>query len=139
MLEEWLEELKKIEAGKSDLNGADLSGLKLMRGDLSQAKLRDADLSGAYLIRANLSGADLSEANLCKAVLSEADLREANLTETELDEAFLHGADLRGARGLTCEQIEVAHFDQDTRFPDYIQITWTGDKIFACRAQSAAE
>ena len=116
MLPEWILFRKKIEGSKHDLQGARLGYAKLMEADLAGADLRGADLSTAYLIRANLSGADLDDA--------------------DLEDAYLSGADLTDVSNLTCDQIELANFDEDTRFPDYIQITWTSEKNCTCSAMS---
>ena len=132
MLPEWVLLRKKIEESKPNLQGADLGNAKLMGIDLAAADLNGADLSMAYLVRANLRGANLTDADLKDAVISEADLREADLNGADLEDAYLHGADLTGVSNLTCDQIELAHFDKSTRFPDYIQITWTSEKNCTC-------
>ena len=47
-------------------------------------------------------------------------------------DTYLHGANLKGAVHLTCDQIELANFDKQTIFPDYIDITWTEDGCCEC-------
>ena len=66
------------------------------------------------------------------AVLSEANLKGANLEGAELEDAFLHGADLTNVVNLTCDQLDLANFDNETKFPEYIQIDWSSDKTFTC-------
>ena len=133
MLEEWVEILKKVEARKEDLEGADLSHHKLMKAQLQGAKLNGADLSFSYLMQADLTGADLSEVDFNSAVLSEANLNGANLEDADFTEAYLCGVDLSQTRNLTCDQIDLAYLDRDTRLPDYIQITWLSDTVFECK------
>ena len=133
MLEEWAEILKKVEARKDDLEGADLSYHKLMKGQLQGAKLNGADLSFAYLMQADLAGADLSEVDFNSAVLSEANLNGANLEDADFTEAYLCGVDLSQVLNLTCDQLELANLDRETRLPDYIQITWVSDTTFECK------
>ncbi len=133
MLEEWIAVLKKVEAGKDDLKGADLSYHKQMKAQLQGANLSGADLSYAYLIRADLTGADLSRVDFTSAVLSEATLNGANLEDADFTEAYLCGVDLRQTFNLTCGQLELAYLDQETRFPDYIQINWLSDSAFECK------
>ena len=133
MLEEWADILKKVEARKDDLEGADLSYHKLMKAQLQGAKLSGADLSYAYLMQADLTGADLSEVDFNSAVLSEAQLNGANLEDADFTEAYLCGVDLSLALNLTCDQLELAYLDRDTRLPDYIQITWVSDTVFECK------
>jgi uncharacterized protein YjbI with pentapeptide repeats len=135
MLEEWLLYREKIQNSKDNLIGADLCSAKLMRIDLSNGNLSQADLSCAYLIRANLSGANLQDADLSDAVLSESNLTEANLEGADLTDTYLNGADLRGAKNLTCDQVEFAIIDKDTKFPDYMNIVWDADGNFECEEQ----
>ncbi len=132
MLEEWLLYREKIQNSKDSLVGADLSTAKLMRIDLSNGNLSQADLSCAYLIRSNLSGANLQNADLSEAVLSESNLTGADLEGAELTDAYLNGADLSGAKNLTCDQVEFAIIDRDTKFPDYLKIVWDADGNFEC-------
>ncbi|MGA8367554.1 MAG: pentapeptide repeat-containing protein [Candidatus Acidiferrales bacterium] len=107
------------------LYGARLSSATLIRASLEKADLRDshmeganldrADLEQAYLWSANLSGAQLENARLGSALLIEADLGGADLegvqfpasvlTGATLNGANLDGADLRGAFGLTPNQV----------------------------------
>ena len=61
---------------------------------------------------------------------------QANLEDTELLETHLDGADLRKAKNLTCEQIEDAYIDRSTKFPDYLEISWTNDDTFTCKINS---
>jgi uncharacterized protein YjbI with pentapeptide repeats len=118
-------DLSKALFASAKLAGASLRNANLRQADGSGAYLKDADLSHANLERARLVGADLRQAklisanlksaNLTSAVLHGADLRDANLsncrltksvlTQADLTGATLTKADLRGARGLTPEQI----------------------------------
>lgn len=132
MLPEWIEFKNQVEATKNELAGADLSNRKLMQVKLDHAQLQGADLSHSYLICADLSGADLSDADLTGAVLSEANLKGANLENAEFEDSYLNGADLSGATHLTCDQLELAYLDKDTRLPDNIQIEWVSDDQFEC-------
>ena len=132
MLPEWIIFIKEVEAKKPNLQGADLGNRKLIGANLAGADLTDADLSLAYLIRANLSKANLTNADLSGAVLSEANLKEANLNGVDLEDAYLNGADLSGVSNLTCEQLELANFDKETRFPDHTQISWDSEGNFTC-------
>ena len=135
MLPEWIEKLKKIERAKNDLHGADLSYAKLMGVNLSNANLKEADLSDTYLIRANLVGANLMDADMTRSILSEADLSGANLDGAELMDAYLHGTNLSEVKNLTCDQIDLAYVDHDTKFPDYINISWDSHGNCHCREE----
>ncbi len=125
MIEDWLLKKKEIEDSKGQLQGADLSNAKLMQAELKGARLENADLTAAYLIRADLSDANLANADLTQAVLSEANLSGVDFEGAELMDTYLSGANLKGALNLTCDQIELANFDKDTIFPDYITIKWS--------------
>ena len=89
----------------------DLHGCSLARGYLP-----NAHLAGAFLYESNLEGAILQNANLRGAWLWKANLRGATL-----DGAHLEGADLTGVAGLLAEQLENAHYDATTKFPDYLR------------------
>ena len=132
MLEDWILRKKEIEDSKNNLRGADLCNAKLMQAKLNGASLEDADLTAAYLIKADLSEANLSRADLTQAVLSEANLSGADFEDTELTDTFLNGANLKGAINLTCDQLDLANYDKDTIFPDYINIKWSPDGHCEC-------
>ena len=132
MLEDWILRKKEIEDSKNNLQGADLCNAKLMQAKLNGASLEDADLTAAYLIKADLSEANLSRADLTQAVLSEANLSGADFEDTELTDTFLNGANLKGALNLTCDQLDLANYDKDTIFPDYINIKWSPDGHCEC-------
>src|SRR5829696_8619740 len=79
-----------------DLSEANLSDIPLPNADLREADLSGANLSNAFLDDADLSGTDLSEANLSDAYLGKADLHEA----------LASGTNLRGADGITNEELD---------------------------------
>lgn len=110
---------------KSDLFGADLSGLVsdtfgcdecfADSCDLSRARLEHssfvasslrhatfdgADLSGARFDRAKLSGASFQGANLRGSSFGSADLTGADLTDATFEDHDLAGAVLDGVRGV---------------------------------------
>lgn len=112
-----------IERGQ--LWGLDLSGAFLPGANLSDASLHYTNLSGANLIDANLSsailvGANLSDTNLLRANLAGADLAYAKLSGAYLPDVDLTGvkgfkdidsfigANLRGVKGLSKEDLEYA-------------------------------
>jgi uncharacterized protein YjbI with pentapeptide repeats len=95
----------------ADLRGADLTIVHLRGAFLHDADLRGSNLTFAYLNGANLtesilSGADLNEADLSRAVLYRADLSGAVLLNVDLSDAGLDDANLRGAEGITNEELE---------------------------------
>ena len=73
------------------------------RKEGQRADLSGADLSGSNLSGANLRGSDLRGANLIGAYLHKTDLEGANL-----EGAKLVWIALRGAEGLTIEQLSRA-------------------------------
>ena len=136
MLEDWILRKKQIEDSKNSLQGADLCNAKLMQAKLKGACLEDADLTAAYLIKADLSGANLSRADLTQAVLSEADLSGVDFEGADLTDTFLNGANLKDALNLTCDQLDLANYDKDTIFPDYISIKWSPDGYCECSEEN---
>ncbi|MFA4904300.1 MAG: pentapeptide repeat-containing protein [Desulfobaccales bacterium] len=135
------EEKGRLDLRNTDLRGADLTvahleGANLVKAHLEDADLQEAHLEGADLTVAHLEGANLWKthlegANLWFAHLEGADLWEAHLEGadlkvgflegTDLLETHLEGADLRGAMGLTPEQLAQAIIDEKTILPDYLQ------------------
>lgn len=104
----------------ASLNGASMPGASLHRADLRASNLTDARMNGALLVEAQMWGAvlvraQLRDAQLSGAMMAETDLRNADLRgarmqEVHLARAVLEGArledaDLRGATGLTAEQL----------------------------------
>jgi hypothetical protein len=86
----------------TDWNLTTQSGVGILRG----ADLRDADLAGALFTDTDLKNANLEGANLKDANLERANLEGANLESANLEDASLACADLRGARGVTNEELE---------------------------------
>lgn len=72
----------------------------------------------ANLIRAKLSKANLAGANLAGADLGFADLSGANLTGANITGANFYNTNLKGAKGLTAQQIKSAESFKDATMPD---------------------
>jgi len=87
----------------ADLHEVFLAKRQILKGaDLENAVLYEANLRGATLSSANLRKADLVKAKLSKAVLTEADLTDANL---------------RGAKGISCQQMEQTKSLEEATMP----------------------
>ena len=86
--------------GAIDLNGAIFFGQ-----DLS-----GSIFNGTILTDANFSGVDLSNVQFINSLVTGANFNQANIS----------GADLRGAQGLTFDQISGATFSSSTAFPQGI-------------------
>jgi len=93
------------------LTKAHLQGANLERANLHGADLHSADLTGA-----NLRGADLSRADLWAADLTFADLTGADVAGADVAGAAF-SSDLSTVKGLTAEQVTVAHFGPNARLP----------------------
>jgi len=116
------ENLKRHNLRGYQLAGANLQDANLVGFNLDGANLQGANLQGACLREANLQGANLTKANLQGADLqgSRGDQRPEWEDLQGADRKDHQGADLRGAVGLTGEQIKSAHIDKTTRLPDYL-------------------
>lgn len=90
--------------------------LKFRDGEENRLDLSETDLQRATLDGAHLEGALLSRTHLEWAILVKAHLEEADLSE-----AHLEGANLHGVTGLTHQQLEKAHTDDQTILPDYLR------------------
>jgi BTB/POZ domain-containing protein KCTD9 len=109
---------------ESNLENARLNQTNFENSNLNQANLQGAYASGAnfkdsFLIKANFEGAFLIKANFSNAFLMEANLQNCYLMGADFENASLYKADLRGAKGLSIEQLSkvktlyLAKFDED--------------------------
>ncbi|UII21086.1 pentapeptide repeat-containing protein [Fulvivirga ligni] len=132
--------LNYVNLASSNLNSADISNAFLIEtnlentrlnqtnlenSNLNQASLKGAYASGAnfkdaYLIKAQLEGAFLIKSNFKNAFLMEANLANCYLTGADFENASLYKADLRGAKGLTIEQLTQAKTLYLAKFDDEI-------------------
>lgn len=93
----------------ANLNHSDLSGTYASGANFKDAFLIKADFEGAFLIKTNFKNSYLMEANFGNSSLAEANFEDANL----------YKANLKGAEGLTLEQLSkakslyLAEFDDD--------------------------
>ncbi|EKU97317.1 putative low-complexity protein [Leptolyngbya sp. PCC 7375] len=88
----------KSHFGQANLSGSNFQGSSFRRSNLTDA---------------NLKNADLSETNLTKAKLTRADVTHCNFQNADLSEA-----DLSHAKGLTVEQVKLAHNWQAATYDD---------------------
>lgn len=109
---------------ESNLENARLNQTNFENSNLNQANLKGAYASGAifkdaFLIKAQFEGAFLIKANFNNAFLMEANLQNCYLMGADFENASLYKADLRGAKGLTIEQLSkvktlyLAKFDDE--------------------------
>lgn len=101
-------DFRDSDLGGAHLRNANLSGCNLARVNMSYSDLRNGNLTGANLTRANLRDATMVAANLSNANLTDACLVKSRLEGACLIGADLTRTDLRGAKGLTSEQLGVA-------------------------------
>ncbi len=109
---------------ESNLENARLNQTNFENSNLNQANLMGAYASGAnfkdtFLIKARFESAFLIKANFNNAYLMEANLQNSYLMGADFENASLYKADLRGAKGLTVEQLSkvktlyLAKFDDE--------------------------
>src|SRR6186713_390716 len=109
---------------EANLENARLNQTNFENSNLNQAILKGAYASGAifkdaFLIKAQFEGAFLIKANFNNAFLMEANLRNCYVMGADFENASLYKADLRGAKGLTVEQLSkvktlyLAKFDDE--------------------------
>jgi len=109
---------------EANLENARLNQTNFENSNLNQANLKSAYASGAnfkdaFLIKAQFENAFLIKANFSNAFLMEANLRNCYVMGADFENASLYKADLRGAKGLTVEQLSkvktlyLAQFDDD--------------------------
>ena len=122
---------------ETNLENTRLNQTNLENSNLNQANLKGAYASGAnfkdaFLIKTQFENAFLIKTNFKNAFLMEANLRNSYLMGADFENASLYKADLRGAKGLTIEQLAkaktlyLAQFDDEifdqvkTSIPDLI-------------------
>jgi uncharacterized protein YjbI with pentapeptide repeats len=117
----------KIHGGIVDCVGCDLRGADLTNTCVKEHDLHGADFTGANATLMCMSfanftgvsfrGTELSGANLAGAKMDGADVTGATMSIT----SFL-GTDLRGVKGLTQKQLDVACGDATTKLPAGLHI-----------------
>ncbi len=131
--------LNYVNLSGSNLNSANITQSSLIEGNLENARLNQTNfensnlnqaiLKGAYasganfkdafLIKAQFENAFLIKANFNNAFLMEANLQNCYVMGADFENASLYKADLRGAKGLTVEQLSkvktlyLAKFDDE--------------------------
>ncbi len=108
---------------EANLENTRLNQTNLENSNLNQINLKGAYASGAnfkdaYLIKAQFEGAFLIKANFNNAYLMEACLQNCYLMGADFENASLYKADLRGAKGLTIEQLSKAKTLYLAKFDD---------------------
>jgi uncharacterized protein YjbI with pentapeptide repeats len=110
---------------ESNLENSRLNQTNFENSNLNQANLKGAYASGAnfkdsFLIKTQFEGSFLIKANFNNAYLMEANLQNSYLMGADFENASLYKADLRGAKGLTVEQLSKAKTLYMARFDDEI-------------------
>lgn len=122
---------------ETNLENTRLNQTNFENSNLNQANLKGAYASGtnfkdAFLIKTQFENAFLIKTDFKNAFLMEANLRNSYLMGADFENASLYKADLRGAKGLTIEQLSkaktlyLAQFDDEildqvkTSIPDLI-------------------
>jgi uncharacterized protein YjbI with pentapeptide repeats len=109
---------------ETNLENTRLNQTNFENSNLNQANLMGAYASGAnfkdaFLIKGQFENAFLIKANFRNAFLMEANLRNSYLMGADFENASLYKADLRGAKGLSIEQLSkaktlyLAQFDEE--------------------------
>lgn len=95
---------------EANLENARLNQTNFENSNLNQAILKGAYASGAnfkdaFLIKSQFENAFLIKANFSNAFLMEANLQNCYVMGADFENASLYKADLRGAKGLSVEQL----------------------------------
>jgi uncharacterized protein YjbI with pentapeptide repeats len=124
---------------EANLENARLNQTNFENSNLNQANLKGAYASGAnfkdaFLIKSQFENAFLIKANFNNAFLMEANLQNCYVMGADFENASLYKADLRGAKGLSVEQLSkvktlyLAKFDDEileqikTNLPELVGI-----------------
>ena len=85
-----------------------------------KGKLHNLNLENSNLEDVNLTSSSISQTNLKNINFQNGILKNSILKNVNLKGANLKGANLNLSYNLTCDQIESAIIDKNTRLPDYI-------------------
>jgi len=110
---------------ETNLENTRLNQTNFENSNLNQAILKGAYASGAnfkdaFLIKSQFENAFLIKTNFKNAFLMEANLSGSYLMGADFENASLYKADLRGAKGLTLEQLTKAKTLYLAKFDDEI-------------------
>jgi len=110
---------------ETNLENTRLNQTNFENSNLNQANLKNAYASGAnfkdaFLIKAQFESAFLIKTSFKNAFLMEANLQQSYLMGADFENASLYKADLRGAKGLTIEQLTKAKTLYLAKFDDEI-------------------
>lgn len=110
---------------ETNLENTRLNQTNFENSNLNQALLKGAYASGAnfkdaFLIKSQFENAFLIKTNFKNAFLMEANLTGSYLMGADFENASLYKADLRGAKGLTLEQLTKAKTLYLAKFDDEI-------------------
>jgi len=89
----------------SRLNQTNLENSNLNQANLNASYASGANFKDAFLIKSRFENAFLIKANFKNAFLMEANLQGSYLMGADFENASLYKADLRGAKGLSIEQL----------------------------------
>ncbi len=122
--------LNSANVSQSTMLEANLENTRLNQTNFENSNLNQANLNGsyasganfadAYLIKTQFENAFLIKSNFNNAYLMEANLRNSYLMGADFENASLYKADLRGAKGLTVEQLARAKTLYLAKFDDEI-------------------
>ena len=110
--------LNSANIAQSSLVEANLENTRMNQTNFENSNLNQANLKGSYasganfrdafLIKTNFENAFLIKSSFHNAYLMEANLQNCYLMGADFENASLYKADLRGAKGLTIEQLAKA-------------------------------
>ncbi|PZR30325.1 MAG: pentapeptide repeat-containing protein [Azospira oryzae] len=101
------------------LNQTNFENSNLNSANLKSAYASGANFKDAFLIKAQFDGAFLIKTSFKNAFLMESNLQNSYLMGADFENASLYKADLRGAKGLSVEQLSkaktlyLARFDEE--------------------------
>ena len=100
--------LIEVNMENTRLNQTNFENSNLNQANLKSAYASGANFKDAFLIKAQFESAFLIKSNFNNAYLMEANLQNSYLMGADFENASLYKADLRGAKGLTIEQLAKA-------------------------------
>lgn len=110
---EWIQAILR----HADLTDADFHFSNFAAAQMQSAVLAGTDLRQSVFVFADLTNARFERALLGSTLFYRANLQGADFKDAHFEDVDLRGADLRGVKNLTTEQLSHACGDAETQLP----------------------
>ena len=133
----WKANLTETDWTLSSINNTNFSGTLMIKANLSQTMIEKSSFNEANLqsvkfiaskinsvnfIETNLVNSDFTGAQLNNVSFKRSNLQETNFTDAWFNNVDVSGTNMKGSKGLTSEHIVNLIYDENTIFPEDINV-----------------